>query len=60
MLRVVTILDRNSKSPSLLNQGKAALVKDKTHHFPILDFGGKQVLNFPSILPKIVAYFIRR
>ena len=54
MLRVVTILDSNRK------QEKAARVIDKTRHFPILDFGRKPDLNFPSILPKIVAHFIRR
>jgi len=35
------------------NQGWSR-TRTKTHHFPILDFGGRGCINFPFILSKIV------
>ena len=58
------VLDKikwNSKphSPPPLPQGKdEGARRAKTHHFPILDLGGRGGLGFPFILSKIVALVI--
>ena len=60
ILSKIAILDKikwNSKAPSPQGKDEGAR-RTKTHHFPILDLGGRECLGFPFILSKIVALVI--
>lgn len=57
MLRVATILDRNSKSPSPLNQGKSRAREIKRATFLSLSLGGSRVWIFRLFYPSCCLFY---